>query len=137
MNRRLAAATPLTALLVILGGTLLAWAGEAARQPEPLLWVGQHWTGLVTALAAFFLVHYVRRIDGKFQVLFDWKTGVDLRLGVHDEVWNHGDGCGPLWVHHRSDGASALHFRSSDHPGLCERCRELQGHVLPAGSREG
>lgn len=110
--------------------TALAWASDAAQAPDPVGWLARHWTQTVTGVAAFLVVWYVRRLDEKFAVLFAWKTEVDGVLGVHAQVWGHGEGCGPIWVHHRADGQSALHFRASDHPGLCERCHGLQGRVV-------
>jgi len=117
--------------MVILSMSVAALAAtDAAKAPDPLAWATSHWTQLTAAVAAFFALHYVRRIDKKFDVIFEWKKGIDRRMGVHDQVWEHGDGCGPFWVHHRSDGASAIHFRSTDHDDLCDRCQALQGRVV-------
>lgn len=110
----------------------LAWASEAAVAADPWEWLRDHWTQSVTGVAAFFVVWYVRRLDEKFAVLFAWKTEVDGVIGVHAQVWGHGEGCGPIWVHHRDPGQSVLHFREGDHPGSCTRCRALQGRVIPA-----
>lgn len=121
------------------GGLAIAFVTAAWAASEPMKaaapvdslgsWLANHWSQSLMTVTAAMVVYYVRKIDRKFTTLFRWKDEVDKVMGVHEEVWNH-EGCGPLWVHHRGDGQSSLHFRQADHPGLCERCRALAGKVI-------
>lgn len=123
----------LAAVAAAVGLTVGALAADTPPPAgvDPVAWVAGHWTQLLAAAAAGLAWRTLARVDRKFDVLFRWKDDVDRVVGVHSQVWGHGDGCGPLWVHHREDGAAAIHFRAADHPGLCERCRKLSGRVLP------
>jgi len=129
--------TTLAGIMCIFFAVVIAHAaGKAVTVSKPTGWVMDHWIHILSAAAAFFVVHYVRRMDQKFDVLFEWKHQADERFGVHDQVWGHGGGCGPLWVHHRGDGRTAIHYRDGDHPGLCTKCKELHGQVIQVEEEE-